>query len=526
MPRIANDTGVRRAGRLPWVLLSAPSKGCDHQVTARVSTPTATAAASAVHAELDGQPPGARDRLGPGQPVGAGLELAGDQRRAPEHADDHRRHGDDDDAGVEEVAVVRREVVEDVPVGRGEVGQPWTGRGQDQREGDREGRDGRGLGAELAPGEPDHRQDLHHRTGRDGSAAFHVGEHQVLESEAAHRPRRVEDGCVGADDEGALPVGVARRDDVLVGRQRGRVAARAGEPQVAVEQRLDVALDPDLGVDEHDEVVADPLQVGDDVRGEHDAQLVLGHRLHEDLQELPPGQRVEAGHRLVEDQQLRPLGQAEGEGELGALAAGQLAGALGRVEAEPVDPGPGHRVVPARVEVRAQPQVVGDAEARRRSGCPARRSRPWPAGPRRRRGGRRRPRWCRSSGAAWPTARLSSVVLPAPLGPTSPVTCPAGISSVQSASAQRRRYRLPRPSVRRTAVTLCPAARPETCSRTAPRCSPRRDPASRALASQRRSSRRSGSCAASESSVSDRVTNVPTPAGRRPARRAPARGRP
>jgi hypothetical protein len=88
--------------------------------------------------------------------VGACLELAGDKWCAPEHADDHRRHGDDDDPGVEEVTVVRREVVEDVPVGRGEVGQPSTGRGQDQRERDREGCDGRGLGAKLAPGEPDH----------------------------------------------------------------------------------------------------------------------------------------------------------------------------------------------------------------------------------------------------------------------------------------------------------------------------------------------------------------------------------
>ena len=34
------------------MLLSAPSSGCDHQVTARVSTPTATAAASAVTPSL------------------------------------------------------------------------------------------------------------------------------------------------------------------------------------------------------------------------------------------------------------------------------------------------------------------------------------------------------------------------------------------------------------------------------------------------------------------------------------------
>src|SRR5215472_6973408 len=45
-----------------------------------------------------------------------------------------------------------------------------------------------------------------------------------------------------------------------------------------------------------------------------------------------------------------------------------------------------------------------------------------------------------------PTDTLSSVVLPAPFGPTSAATRPAGISRVHSRSAQvRRPYRLPRP---------------------------------------------------------------------------------
>ena len=104
---------------------------------------------------------------------------------------------------------------------------------------------------------------------------------------------------------------------------------------------VDVAGDPDPGVDQHDQVVADPLEVGDQVRGQHDAELLLGDGLHQVLQELPAGQRVEAGDRLVEDQQLGPLGDAQGQRELGALAAGQLPGPLARVEAEPVDPAPG-----------------------------------------------------------------------------------------------------------------------------------------------------------------------------------------
>src|SRR6202046_1566609 len=50
-----------------------------------------------------------------------------------------------------------------------------------------------------------------------------------------------------------------------------------------------------------------------------------------------------------------------------------------------------------------------------------------------------------ADGASRPTARLSSVVLPAPLGPTSAATRPAGTSRVQSRNAQVLRYRLPRP---------------------------------------------------------------------------------
>ena len=146
--------------------------------------------------------------------------------------------------------------------------------------------------------------------------------------------------------------------DLLVGGQRVRGPPGAGEPVVGVEQRLDLAGEPHLGVDEHHDVVADPLEVGDDVRGEHDAELLLGDGLHEQLEELAARERVEARDRLVEDEQLGALGQAEREGELGALAPGEPAGALAGVEAEPLDARPGQGVVPARVEVGAEPQVV------------------------------------------------------------------------------------------------------------------------------------------------------------------------
>ena len=48
--------------------------------------------------ELDHEPPGPGDALCPGQPIGPGLELAGDQRGTPEDADDRGRGEDERDA--------------------------------------------------------------------------------------------------------------------------------------------------------------------------------------------------------------------------------------------------------------------------------------------------------------------------------------------------------------------------------------------------------------------------------------------
>ena len=156
---------------------------------------------------------------------------------------------------------------------------------------------------------------------------------------------------------------MAGPDDLLVGRQRGGRRGAGPVSRWCVASRSSTSpATRTCGVDQDDDVVADPLEVGDDVRGQQHADLVLGDRLHQHLQELASGQRVEAGDRLVEDQQLGSLREPEGQRELGALAAGELAGLLARVEAEAVDPATGGGVVPARVEVGAEAQVVGDRE--------------------------------------------------------------------------------------------------------------------------------------------------------------------
>ena len=83
------------------------------------------------------------------------------------------------------------------------------------------------------------------------------------------------------------------------------VAARPDQPMVGREQVVDLARHLDPRRHQHDQVVADPLQVGDQVRGQDDADPLLGHDLHQGLEELAPGERVEAGHRLVEDAGIR-----------------------------------------------------------------------------------------------------------------------------------------------------------------------------------------------------------------------------
>ena len=62
-------------------------------------------------------------------------------------------------------------------------------------------------------------------------------------------------------------------------------------------------------------------------------------------------------------------------------------------------------------------------------------------------------------GAASPASSRSSVVLPAPFGPTSADIRPSGTLIVQSLSAVTRRYRLVSPLVSITAVMRCPPQR-------------------------------------------------------------------
>ncbi len=139
----------------------------------------------------------------------------------------------------------------------------------------------------------------------------------------------------------------------------------AGHPQMGGEQVVDLPGQPDPAAADQQQVVAGVLQLGDDVRGHHDGGAVLGGLRHQRAHQLVPGQRVEVGHRLVQEQQFGPLAEGEGEGDPGALAAGEGADAGLRVQVAARDDPLGAGRVPAPgVEVGAHAQRLGDGELR------------------------------------------------------------------------------------------------------------------------------------------------------------------
>src|SRR5580700_3468714 len=133
-----------------------------------------------------------------------------------------------------------------------------------------------------------------------GGRAAHIGDYQVFERNRPDCPGRVENRVAGADQERALLVCMTFLDYLLTGWQAARIPASPGKPVVRREQLADLSGDLHPGGDEYDEVVADPLQVGDQVGGEHDADPLRGDNSHKAAEELTPRNRVEARDRLIE----------------------------------------------------------------------------------------------------------------------------------------------------------------------------------------------------------------------------------
>ena len=112
-----------------------------------------------------------------------------------------------------------------------------------------------------------------------------------------------------------------------------------------------------------DQVIADPLQVGDEVGGEHHGDPRFGDHLHEHLEEVASGQWIQAGHRLVEEEEIGALGDGQRERQLGPLAPGQGSHPLARVEIEPLDAGGRRPRIPAGVHRGPHREVLSHGQS-------------------------------------------------------------------------------------------------------------------------------------------------------------------
>ena len=94
---------------------------------------------------------------------------------------------------------------------------------------------------------------------------------------------------------------------------------------MGLEQLLDVTLEADAAAAQEHDVVADTLDVRDDVRGHDDGRPELRNAVHQQLQQLTAGEGVEARERLVEQDEPRPLAQGQRQCQPGSLAGRERA---------------------------------------------------------------------------------------------------------------------------------------------------------------------------------------------------------
>ncbi len=193
----------------------------------------------------------------------------------------------------------------------------------------------------------------------------------------------------GPDQQVGLRPGTLGLDDAQRSGAAIRLGGGAGQDTVTGEQVLDLTSHLHLAAGQHDEVVGDPLQVGERVRGQQHGHAVVGHRRQHRGQELPAGQRVKRGQGLIEDEQPGPSGQRQGQRELGNLATGQPACLLLHRDAELGQPGLCVALVEAPVQVPGQVQHVRGGQCSCTPARPARRRRCRPARPAIRGAGRR-----------------------------------------------------------------------------------------------------------------------------------------
>ena len=317
-----------------------------------------------------------------------------------------------------------------------------------------------------------------------------AGEDAPLGEPVRHRPL----------DHGSAGVGVVRRRGgsrptsvggaVRIGEAAVELRDRA-DPEV-LERLVDGADEADTPTPRHEHDAIAPGEVLDRVRGEHDRRRPVGELAQVDDQLRARG-RVEARRRLVEEEHLRFGEQLDGDAGALALAAAQgadpdvavcgQADGVDRVADRVVDLGCGRR------RREPQPRCVAERVSERQVGVDdvvlghvAEHAAELPqvgvqvdaVEAHRSRGG----------AATMPAIASSSVVLPAPLGPTIATSSPAATARTtrrRGASARlgcgpgpagtARRRRCGHPEVRRRQLRLPRRTSPfRVVSRRVPRC--------------------------------------------------------
>ena len=181
--------------------------------------------------------------------------------------------------------------------------------------------------------------DLEHPIRLAGAAQ--VGEDHLLEADLADLDARVRRGAVATYESDQLTLGRSLLDHVLTPQQDVDPLTRTADEVVLCQQRLGRPGDHDVPMRQHDEVVTDPLEVGDEVRGQDDGDAALGDRLHQHFKELAPGERIESRNGFVEEQDLGTLRHRDGKRNLCLLPARKPPARTVERNVEPLQPAPG-----------------------------------------------------------------------------------------------------------------------------------------------------------------------------------------
>jgi hypothetical protein len=126
---------------------------------------------------------------------------------------------------------------------------------------------------------------------------------------------------------------------------------------MAGQQGVGVPGDLHVAVGQHHQVVGDPFEFREHVRGEQHRQAVLGHGFHHRSQELVPRQGIQRCERLVEDQEFGPPGQRDRQRDLGLLPDGQLADLAAERDVQRGQPIGGSRLIPPAAVVQVPGHV-------------------------------------------------------------------------------------------------------------------------------------------------------------------------